>query len=487
VLFIEPIWLSILIPIFFALVLLIASIAIRYWRHASFDRAAFLATAAVALAFVTGGALFAAVLVGLVLFTHWIGLAIEGASEGKHRAAAPGSLPARVWLIVAVSVHLAMVGAISRPGVLPGPLQGIGGALVPFGVSYFAFHGISYVVDVYRRRATAERRRSQLALHLLLLPPIVAGPVAYEGVARQLARRWPSISDHSYGLRRLLIGVWKVFVIADLAGAQADAAFALRPAQLGAFQAWLGVVSLTLQLYYGFSGYSDMGIGLARMLGIRLPENFRWPYVAETVREFWLRWHIGLSAWFREYADLSLDADHMPAPSARREALVVVLCGIWYGVGWTFVVWGVYHAALIALERRGEAAVKRLPAPLRHLYLIVVVMVGWVILRSETLGGALLFLRALAGLNATATPVPSTISLQLWLVLIGGAIGCAPLFSAIRRWTVMIDALIVSLLMMLFAAVLFAWRCVWIIAAPLLRWWRWSMMRVGGGGGRALP
>jgi hypothetical protein len=114
-------------------------------------------------------------------------------------------------------------------------------------------------------------------------------------------------------------------------------------------------------------------------------------------------------------------------------------------------------------------------------------MVGWVILRSETLGGALLFLRALAGLNAAATPVPSTVSLQLWFVLVAGAIGCAPLFSAIRRWTVMIDALIVSLLMMLFAAVLFAWRCVWIIGAPLLRWWRSSMMRLGGGGGSALP
>ena len=346
--------------------------------------------------------------------------------------------------------------------------------------SYFAFHGISYVVDVYRRRAAAERSRCQLAVHLLLLPQIVGGPLAYEGVARQLARRWPSISDYSYGLRRLLIGVWKVFVMADLAGMQADAAFALRPGGLSAFQAWLGLVSFTLQMYYGFSGYSDMGIGLGRMLGIRLPENFRWPYVGETVREFWRRWHIGLSAWFREYADLSLDADRVPPPSAGREALVVLLCGIWYGVGWTFVVWGLYHAALIALERAGvEAAVKRLPAPLRHVYLIVVVMVGWVVLRSETLGGALLFLEALAGLNASALRARPTIALELWLVLAAGAIGCAPLFPTIRRWTVVIDALIVSLLMMLFAAVLFAWRCGWIVATPVLRWWRGSPMRAG--------
>jgi alginate O-acetyltransferase complex protein AlgI len=486
VLFIEPIWLSILIPLFFALVLLIASLAVRHPRRAGFDKALLLAAAGLALAFVAGGALFAAILAGFVLFTHWIAFAIERASDRPHRDAPPGSVPAWVWLVVGVGAHAAMAAVLSRAGVVTGPLQGIDRLLVPFGVSYFALHGISYVVDVYRRRAAAERSRWQLAVHLLLLPQIVGGPLVYEGVARHVARRWPGISDYSYGVRRLLIGVWKVFVMARLAGAQADAAFG-RPDLLNAFQAWLGLVCFTVQVYYAFSGYSDMGIGVGRMLGIRLPENFRWPYVAETVREFWLRWHIGLSAWFREYADLSLDRDRVPPSSAGREALVVVLCGIWYGIGWTFVVWGLYHAALVAVERAGvEAAVKRLPPPLRHVYLMVVVMVGWVVLRSETLGGALLFLQALAGLNASALRARPTIALELWLVLAAGAIGCAPLFPAIRRWTVVIDALIVSLLMMLFAAVLFAWRCGWIIATPMLRWWRWSLMRVGRRGGSVL-
>jgi alginate O-acetyltransferase complex protein AlgI len=476
VLFIEPIWLSILIPILFALVLLIASIAVRHhWRRAAFDKAAFLSAAGLALAYATGGVLLASVLAGFVLFTHRIALAIDRASDRATRDAPPAWWPARIWLVVAVSVHLAMVAAISRPGLITGP-QGVRRTLVPFGVSYFAFHGISYVVDVYRRRAAPERSRWQLAVHLLLLPQIVGGPLGYEGVARQLGRGLPSISDYSYGVRRLLIGVWKVYVMAALAGRPADAAFAPRPGGLSAFQAWLGLVSFTVQIYYAFSGYSDMGIGLARMLGIRLPENFRWPYVAETVREFWRRWHIGLSGWFREYADASLDADRVPPPSAGREALVVVLCGIWYGFGWTFVVWALYHAALIAVERLGvETALKRLPTPVRHLYLIVIVMAGWVIWRSETLGGALLFFKALAGLTAPAVRARPAIPLELWLVLAGGAIGCAPLFSTIRRWTVAIDALIVSLLMMLFAAVLFAWRCARIVALPILRWWRVSV------------
>jgi alginate O-acetyltransferase complex protein AlgI len=479
VLFIEPIWLSILTPIFFALALLFVSLAVRHGRRTGVDTAALLSIAGLALAFVTGGALFATLLAAFVLFTHRIAIAIERSAEARNGDASPDSPRGRLWLAVAVAVHVAMVAAISR--VVTGPLQGIGRTIVPFGMSYFAFHGIAYVVDVYRRRSAAQRSRAQLAVHLLLLPQFVGGPLTYESVARQLARRWPNVSDYSYGLRRVIIGVWKVFVMASLAGAHADRIFALPPRALNAFNAWIGLACFTVQIYYGFSGYADMGIGVGRMLGIRLSENFRWPYVGETVREFWRRWHIGLSAWFRDYADISLNADRVLPPSARREALAVLLCGIWYGIGWTFVIWGLYHAALIALERAGgEAAVKRLPVGLRHVYLIVVVMAGWVILRSETIGGALLFFKALAGLNASASPARPAIALELWLVVAAGAIGCAPLFPAIRRWTVVIDALIVSLLMMLFAAVLFAWRCMWIVATPVLQWSRWSMIRVGG-------
>ena len=475
-LFIEPIWLSILIPVLFALALLMVSLAVRHWRRAGFDKAAWLSTAGLALAFFTGGALFAAVLVGFVLFTHWIAFAIERAPGRRGREAAPSALPARVWLVVAVSAHVVMAAAFSRAGVITGPLYGIGRTIVPFGVSYFAFHGISYVVDVHRRRAAAQRSRWQLAVHLLFLPQIVGGPLAYEGIAPELARRWPTVSDYTYGVRRLLIGIWKVFVIAEFVATQADAAFARRPGGPSTFQAWAGLVSVTVQMYYAFSGFADMGIGLGRMLGVRLPENFRWPYVAETVREFWRRWHLGLAAWFHEYADVSLDADRVPPPSAARESLVVLLCGVWYGAGWTFVVFGLYHAALIALERAGVgAAVKRLPAPLRHLYLLAVVMAGWVVLRSETLGAAWLFFKALAGLNPSALPARPTMGLEVWLVLAAGAIGCAPLFPTIRRWTVAIDAVTTSLLMMLFATVLFAWRCGAIVVTPVLRWWRWSL------------
>ncbi len=482
--FTGPIWLSILIPIFFAPVLLIVSLALRPRDGVGADRSALLAAAGFALAWLTGGAMLAAVLVGLVLFTHWIAFPIERAVGREGRDASAHWLGARAWLGVAVAADIVVAAAIVRAGLIVGPLRGISAMIVPFGVSYFAFHGISYVVDVYRRRAFANRSRRQLAVHLVLLPMIAGGPVGYESVAPQLAHGWPSLSDYSYGVRRLLIGVWKVFVMAAIAARQADAAFALKPGRLSAFAAWLGLISFTLQIYYAFSGYADMGLGVARMLGLRLAENFRWPYVAQTIDEFWRRWHLGLSGWFRDYVDVPPDGDRMVAPSAGREALVVLLCGIWYGQGWTFVVWGLYHAALIALERAGlEAAVKRMPPILRHVYLIVVIMAGWVILRSQTLGGALLFLEALVGLHAPALRASPTVPLELWLVLIAGTIGCAPVFQTVRRWTVAIDALILSLLMLLVAPFLIAWRCGSIVAAPIRQWWRASPLRVSGRGG----
>jgi D-alanyl-lipoteichoic acid acyltransferase DltB (MBOAT superfamily) len=483
VFFTGPIWVSILIPIVFATVLLIASLAIRPGR-AGLDKSAFLSAAGLGLALITGGPWLAAVLVGFVLFTHWIGLTLERAVSRGHRAATPGTWSARTWLVVAVAVHVTTVVLIVRASLIAGPRQGIGAAIVPFGASYFAFHGISYVVDVYRRRVAGNRSRCQLAVYLMLLPMIVGAPLIYGGVAPHLAQGWPGLSDYSYGVRRLVIGVWKVFVMADVAGRQADVAFGLRPDQLNAFQAWVGLASFTLQIYYGFSGFSDMGVGSGRMLGLRLPENFRWPYVGQTVGEFWRRWHLGLSAWFREYTVQSPDGDRLLPPSASREALVVLLCGIWYGAEWTFVAWGLYHAALIAAERAGmDAAVKRLPVLMRHVYLILAVMVGWVILRSQTLGGGLLFLKALAGLNPSSSHAAPAIELAVWLVLLAGAIGCAPLSQAIRRWTVTIDALILSLLMLLSAPVLFAWRSGSNVVTPMLRLWRASRSGVGGRGG----
>jgi alginate O-acetyltransferase complex protein AlgI len=451
VFFVEPLWLCVLVPILIAPIPLGAALVIRQ-RRAPAALAACLALTGLAIAVSLGGGLFALIGAGFVLVTHRAGLSMSHSR-------------ARLVLTISVAGQIALAAAMARGGFVNGPLSRVAGMMVPFGVSYFAFHGISYLVDVYRRRSSPEISQIRLAVYLMLLPMVTAGPVSFEAAAPQLARRLPNVSDYSFGVRRLVIGLWKVFVMAALTAAQADAVFALRPERLSVLQAWVGLAGVTLQMYYTFSGSADMGVGFGRMLGIRLPENFRWPLVAESVREFWRRWHIGLTAWFREYA----------AGSIAAEALVVLLCGIWYGVGWTFLAWGTYHALLIGAERSGlDAVLTRLPPMLRHVYLVLAVSLGFILLRCATLGEAWLFLRALVGANLRVSPARLTFGYDVWLALVAGAIGCAPLSPMVRRWTVVIDALIVSGLMALFASVLFTWRGARIVTDPVIRLWRGS-------------
>jgi alginate O-acetyltransferase complex protein AlgI len=439
-------------------------------RRAPAFEAACLAAAGLAIAIVLGGALFAVFVAVFVLFVHRVALSIAAAADASGADASSARSRAGVTLAIAVIAQVALVAALARGALTDGRLSRIGGRLVPFGLSLFAFHGISYLLNVYRGRVVPERSRLRLSVYLMLLPQVVAGPLTIEAAKAQLARRLPSVSDYSFGVRRLVIGVWKVFVMAALATSQADAVFAPRPDRLSPLDAWIGLASFTLQMYYGFSGYADMAVGLGRMFGIRLPENFRWPLVAESVREFWRRWHTGLSAWFRECAAVAGERHRASPPSTAAEALIVVLCGVWYGVGSTFVVWGAYHAIFVAVERAGlEAAMKRLPAFVRHVYLVLAVSLGWLLLRISTLEDAWLFLRALIGANAPVSRVRLTHGYDVWLTLAAGAIGCAPLSPLVRRWTVAIDALIVSGLMAVLASVLYTWRGVRLVTDQVTR------------------
>jgi alginate O-acetyltransferase complex protein AlgI len=312
--------------------------------------------------------------------------------------------------------------------------------LLPIGISFFTFHAISYVVDVYRRDATAQKSPVHAALYLLLFPQLIAGPIIrYRDIADQLARRVVSLDGFAYGIRRFVIGLAKKVLIANVVAGPADQIFAMPPGHLSAPYAWLGVLCYTLQIYFDFSGYSDMAVGLGRMFGFRFPENFRWPYISETVQEFWRRWHMSLSTWFRDYLYVPLGGNRV-SPGRTYVNLVTVffLCGLWHGASWTFVFWGLFHGTFLVLERLGLAdRVKSLWAPLRHVYLLLVVMIGWVFFRAETLAGAVAFLKAMAGLGAT-TPAAYTLGWyltpELGLALIAGAIGSMPVVSALARW-----------------------------------------------------
>jgi alginate O-acetyltransferase complex protein AlgI len=296
----------------------------------------------------------------------------------------------------------------------------------------------------------------------LLFPQLIAGPIIrYRDIADQLALRIVTLDDFAYGVRRFVIGLAKKVLIANVVAGPADRIFGMPLAQLSTAHAWLGIICYTLQIYFDFSGYSDMAIGLGRMFGFRFPENFRWPYVATSIQGFWRRWHLSLSTWFRDYLYIPLGGNRVPlARQYRNLVTVFFLCGLWHGASWNFVIWGLWHGAFLVVERVRTAGGRfsdpqivrssdpQIPrssnpqihkssnsnGPLGwplwpHLYTLLVVMVGWVFFRAETLTGAIGFLKALVALNVTS-PAPLSVGFfvtpEVWLALIAGAIGSTP-------------------------------------------------------------
>jgi alginate O-acetyltransferase complex protein AlgI len=433
----------------FGLLLLIGTLATRGRRpHPILNKAAWLALAAVGLAYATGGAAFTAFLLAITCFNYAAARTIERLVHLRGKAPA-----ADAGLVLTLAVNVLALVAMKTLGGFPR-----GAPLLPVGLSYLTFHAVSYVVDVYRQRTSARASPSHAGVYLLLLPQFVAGPVGYRHATSQLSRRAVGMSDFAYGIRRIVIGVSKRWLISSTCAAAANEIFARPPADLDTAAAWLGALCFTIQIYFSFSGYADMAIGLGRLLGMRLEENFRWPYEAGSIQEFWRRWHIGLVAWFREYC--------WPAGYRRArglawcDAFVILLCAMWYGTTWGCFVWALYHCAFVALERRRIIDVSRMPFALRHAYLVLAVVVGWVFLRTATLTDAALFLKAMAGLNTPLRIRPLPVSLELWAAIIAGVIGSAPLARALRRWSVAIDAVTTSALMMLFATAVFLVVCV---------------------------
>jgi len=397
-----------------------------------------------------GGGTFTWLMLASIAFNYWMAIAV--AMRGS-----------RAWLAFAVATNLIVLGIFKYANffadnvntlllALPAQPLVVPRVLLPIGISFFTFHAISYVVDVYRRDATAQKSPVHAALYLLLFPQLIAGPIIrYRDIADQLARRTVTIDDLAYGIRRFVIGLAKKVLIANVVAGPADRIFAMPFAQLSIGHAWLGLVCYTLQIYFDFSGYSDMAIGLGRMFGFRFPENFRWPYIAASVQDFWRRWHISLSTWFRDYLYVPLGGNRVPpARTYRNLVTIFFLCGLWHGASWNFVLWGLWHGVFLVIERvstrrtargadgllmpGGRPSTSRAAAVGGHMYTLGVVMIGWVFFRAETLTNAVGFLTAMAGLSPAA-PTPFTVQWyltpELWLALVTGAIGSTPWVPAL--------------------------------------------------------
>lgn len=273
--------------------------------------------------------------------------------------------------------------------------------VLPIGISFFTFQGMSYVLDVYMRKASVQKNPLNVALYIALFPQLIAGPIVrYSDVNEQIKSRTETIEDFSSGLQRFAVGLAKKVVLSNSFALLADEAFQIPTSKLGMGMAWLGIVGYTLQIYFDFSGYSDMAIGLGRMFGFHFLENFNYPYIARNVSDFWRRWHISLSSWFRDYVYIPLGGNRTGNVYIHL-LIVFFLTGLWHGASWNFIVWGLWHGMFLIIERiiRNHHITIPIPSLLKWVYTMLVVMIGWVFFRASDLTSALHYLQCMAGIN----------------------------------------------------------------------------------------
>lgn len=359
-----------------------------------------------------------------------------------------GPLAARLAMLGAIVVNLGLLGFYKYSGFFVAQfnaLTAIGGvpALefsaphLPLGISFFTFHALSYVIDIYRRDAQAQKNPVDFALYLAFFPQLVAGPIVrYHDISDQLRKRRENFDFAVSGAERALAGFGKKILLANPLGEVADRIFALPPDQLGAGAAWLGLIAYVLQIYLDFSAYSDMAIGLARIFGFNFLENFNYPFRSRSVHEFWRRWHISLSNWFRDYLYIPLGGNRVGATRGWLNLILVFLiCGLWHGAAWTFILWGALHGFWLCVERAGFAKIlARWPAPLSWTFTTLALVPTWVAFRSETIPAGLHYMAALLGFGATADQAASALEwldLQTVVTLICAAAASVGLFTRV--------------------------------------------------------
>lgn len=332
--------------------------------------------------------------------------------------------------------------------------------VLPIGISFFTFQAMSYVVDVYRDTVPPQTNILDFALYISLFPQLIAGPIVqYSDIAMALQQRRESMEDFLYGVKRFCFGMGKKVLIANTLGHVADQIWGLEIDQLGAALAWLGMISYTLQIYYDFSGYSDMAIGLGSMLGFHWKENFNYPYTSLSIQEFWRRWHISLSSWFKNYVYIPLGGNRKgQLKTCRNLFFVFLLTGIWHGANFTFIIWGLMYAVLLIVERLflGRLLQKNPLKIINWIYTMFFVMIGWVFFRSDSLVVAKHYLQQLfspGGLHS----VLSYLSMQVLLALAFGILGAGFLQRAVKKTSKLFDSF--ALQMVVLAA-----SMLWVIA-----------------------
>ncbi|MFD1467932.1 MBOAT family O-acyltransferase [Hymenobacter caeli] len=398
----------------------------------------------------------AAALGASLLFYAWGGLHFLGVfllSVGanfvliRFMAAAPARGRQRIFLVLSIVLNVGMLFYFKYANFFLDNASAVrgyfgGGALawekvvLPIGISFFTFEKLTYTIDVYRGVNKPLRSFWDFLLYIMLFPKLIAGPIVrFHEIAGQLTDRtaFDTVDQKLAGLFRFVLGLAKKVLIANALGEQADIIFKMEPATLPASLAWLGALAYTFQIYFDFSGYSDMAIGLGRMMGFQFPENFNNPYVARSITEFWQRWHITLGRWMRDYLYIPLGGNRV-APSRLYLNLwtVFILSGFWHGAAWNFVAWGAYHGLFLILDRLFLLRVYQRLGALSIVPTFLVTVVGWVLFRAETLAGALAYLGRLAG---GAGPAHLPFEAKFWFTLgVAALVAFAAAVPRVERW-----------------------------------------------------
>ena len=318
----------------------------------------------------------------------------------------------RALLISSVAINLSLLGFFKYAGLVVSTLNvalslsiPVPSVALPVGISFYTFQTMSYTIDVYRRNCPAQRDPIAFGCYVTMFPQLIAGPIVrYVDVMREINDRRETFEGFYLGIRRFLVGLAKKLILANGVGMLWDSVSAQPAASLSALSAWLGVLAYAFQIYFDFSGYSDMAIGMGRMFGFQFPENFRYPYVSRSVSDFWRRWHITLSTWFREYLYIPLGGNRVRVPrNIFNLAVVWMATGLWHGASWNFLLWGAYFGAVLIAEKflYGKA-LSRAPGFVGWAYTALVVLVGWVFFALDDLGRGAAYLGAMFGGGAGA-------------------------------------------------------------------------------------
>ena len=343
-----------------------------------------------------GEPVFVLVMIFSALINYLLALGIDkNIQPGRHR---------QLFMVLTVVFNIGLLAILKYTDFILSAINGLFGADIPMtgiplpiGISFFTFQTMSYVIDVYRKQTPAQKNYADLLLYISFFPQLIAGPIVrYHDVAEQIRQRTITADKTASGLLRFTVGLAKKVLLANYAGLIADKIYGLANGELTMAVGWLGAFAYLIQIYFDFSGYSDMAIGLGRIFGFEFKENFLHPYAAQGLKDFWRRWHVSLSTWFKEYLYIPLGGNrHGSLRTSLNKVIVFFLTGLWHGANWTFVIWGLVHGCFLLLEDYGVIPVKKLWRPLRHIYTVLIVLLAFVLFRSETFAQAAAMLTAM--------------------------------------------------------------------------------------------